>query len=66
MTKTFAGRAKNYHGENVIAIHLPNRKYRVLLTEPQYVAMKSFCGTKVPRILSPEDYKRRRKAMRSK
>ena len=45
----FAGRTVNYKGKPVIAIHVPDRKYRILLTPSQYTAMHGyfFSGRKI-------------------
>ncbi len=59
-TQLIAGYARNYKGELVIAVHIPGRKYRILLTREQFPLVFGFKQSKV-RVLGMEKYLKWRK-----
>lgn len=48
----------NYHNTRVIAIHVPQRRYRVLLTTKQFQLVKDFVRPQQIPLMSEELYKK--------
>ena len=63
MVKVIAGQTYNYKGEKVIAIHVPGRKNRVLLTFVQTGMMERYFNSRSSKILSEKGYAILRKNM---